>query len=217
MPTKKTPTPPRRIEYMPLEDLPEADRNPKGHDTARIAGSISRFGFADAPILDERTGQLVAGHGRRGDLLARKEAGQDPPDGVQVDAEGRWLVPVQRGWASRSSEDAEAFLVAHNRLTETGGWVDHELAEMLDDLRDVDPDLLALTGYTDDDIDAMAAFHAPHDFDGGDLQDALDDADRAAWPWVKVQLDPQVYARFTSLPGDTDEERLIGLLNRDGE
>src|SRR5699024_4514124 len=120
---------PRRIEYLPLEDIPDADRNPKHHDEPRIAGSISKFGFADAPILDERTGKLVAGHGRKGDLLARQAAGKEPPEGIVVDDAGRWLIPVQRGWASRSDEDAAAFLVAHNRLTETGGWDDRALAE----------------------------------------------------------------------------------------
>lgn len=164
-PPPTTAAPPRRIEYMPLDDIPDADRNPKAHDTARIAGSISRFGFADAPVLDERTGKLVAGHGRKGDLLARRDAGQDPPEGILVDDSGAWLVPVQRGWASRSAEDAEAFLVAHNRLTETGGWDDRALADILDELRDVDPDLFDLTGYTDDDIDDLTREFTTPDFE----------------------------------------------------
>lgn len=155
MPTKKTPTPPRRIEYLPVTEVQEAEVNPKEHDTPRIASSVSRFGFADAPILDERTGRLVAGHGRLSDIRARLEDGKEPPEGIVVDDAGRWLMPVQRGWASRSDEDAAAFLVAHNRLTETGGWDDRQLAEMLDELRDVDPDLLDLTGYSDDDIEEL--------------------------------------------------------------
>ena len=160
MPTKKTPTQaatPRRIEYMPIDDLQGAERNPKGHDKPRIANSISRFGFADASILDERTGRLVAGHGRHGDLMARREQGKEPPEGIVVDDAGRWLMPVQRGWASRSDEDAQAFLVAHNRLTETGGWDDQGLLELLENINDVDPELLDLTGYTEDDIEALGS------------------------------------------------------------
>lgn len=158
MPTKKTQAAtPRRIEYMPIDDLQGAEHNPKGHDKPRIANSISRFGFADASILDERTGRLVAGHGRHGDLIARKEQGKEPPEGVVVDDDGRWLMPVQRGWASRSDEDAQAFLVAHNRLTETGGWDDQGLLELLESINDVDPELLDLTGYTEDDIEALGS------------------------------------------------------------
>lgn len=150
-----TPVPPRRIEYMPLGELRTAEHNPKGHDKPRIAGSISRFGFADAAILDERTGRLVAGHGRYGDLVARKEAGKEPPEGVVVDEHGEWLMPIQRGWASRSDEDAEAFLVAHNRLTETGGWDDSGLLEMLERINDADPELLDVTGYSEDDLEEL--------------------------------------------------------------
>lgn len=158
MPTKKTQTEtPRRIEYMPIDELRGAEHNPKGHDKPRIANSISRFGFADASILDERTGRLVAGHGRHGDLLARKDQGKEPPEGVVVDDDGRWLMPVQRGWASRSDEDAQAFLVAHNRLTETGGWDEQGLLELLEGINDVDPELLDLTGYTEDDIEALGS------------------------------------------------------------
>lgn len=155
--TAPTPSTPRRIDYMRLEDIPDADVNPKDHDEPRIAGSISRFGFADAPILDERTGQLVAGHGRKGDLIARHTAGGQPPEGIMVDEDGAWLVPVQRGWRSRSDEDAKAFLVAHNRLTETGGWDERRLAGLLEELGDADPDLLELTGFNEDDIDDMLA------------------------------------------------------------
>lgn len=145
------------IEYIPLDEIREADRNPKDHDTARIAGSISRFGFADAPILDERTKQLVAGHGRRADLIARRDAGQEPPVGIKLGPDGEWLVPVQRGWSSRSEEDAGAFLVGHNRIGELGGWNEGELADLLLDLGEADEDLLDAAGFTRDDIDEMSA------------------------------------------------------------
>ena len=53
-----------RIEYMPLREVRGWDRNPKGHDTAELEESFKRFGFVTPLILDEGTGQLVAGHGR---------------------------------------------------------------------------------------------------------------------------------------------------------
>lgn len=146
----------RRVEYVPLDDIVRAARNPKRHDGAGIRTSISRFGVGELPLLDERTGRLVAGHGRVDQLQAMRSAGETPPDGVRV-ADGRWLVPVTRGWASRSDVEAEAYLLASNKLTFNGGWDDDELADVLRGLADVDPGLLAVTGFDDVELDELLA------------------------------------------------------------
>jgi hypothetical protein len=138
----------RYTDYIPLETVKRAPRNPKGHNAELIAGSISRFGIVESPAIDERTGRLVAGHGRLDDWIARKAAGENPPDGIDVDPDtGDWLVPVQRGWASRSDADAEAYLVISNSSSQMGGWDDANLAILLADTRDADESLLALTGF----------------------------------------------------------------------
>lgn len=144
----------RRVEYQPLATIESALRNPKLHDQDGIRTSIDRFGLGELPLIDERTGRLVAGHGRLDDLAARRSAREDPPDGVRIDpASGDWLIPVIRGWASRSDPEAEAYLVASNKLTTKGGWDDAELAQVLADL--ADQDLLALTGFTDAEIEKL--------------------------------------------------------------
>lgn len=159
-----TDTTPRRMEYMRLSDIPEAEVNPKRHADDQIAASIGRFGFADASILDERTGRLIAGHGRRRDLLRRQAEGKEPPEGILLDDDGEWMMPVQRGWASRSDDDAAAFLVGHNRTTELGGWDDQELVDLLAGIDDLDG-----TGYTEADLDALAVdTELPDDDDTGD-------------------------------------------------
>lgn len=145
----------RRVEYMRITDIEPALRNPKGHDADAIAASVDRFGLAELPLVDERTGRLVAGHGRVDGLIARRRATELPPDGVRVDDDGEWLVPVIRGWSSPTDEDAEAYLVASNRLTVLGEWDEPGLADLLTDLRDRDAALLAVTGFTDDDIAKM--------------------------------------------------------------
>lgn len=149
----------RRVEYMPIAAIEPAARNPKQHATAAIAKSVDRFGLAELPLLDERTGRLVAGHGRLDDLLARRRDGEEPPAGVRLGegGAGDWLVPVIRGWASTSDEDAEAYLVASNQLTALGGWDDEGLAELLSDLRDQDAALLEVTGFTPEDLEALLA------------------------------------------------------------
>lgn len=121
----------RRLEAMPLSALTGAAKNPKRHAHETIRSSIGRFGYVEPIVIDERTGRLVAGHGRMQALRASKVAGQSPPQGVEVSPDGEWLVPVLRGWASRSDTEAEAYLVASNNLTTVGGWDNAELADML--------------------------------------------------------------------------------------
>lgn len=148
----------RWLELVALADLlaRPAPRNPKNHDEAGIRASVTRHGFVEAPTIDERTGRLVAGHGRLGDLAARKAAGEEPPEGIDVDEGGEWLVPTQRGWASRSDRDAEAYVVAANKLTESGGWDDELLAQMLGDYRE-DVGWLAGTGYSETEVVSFLA------------------------------------------------------------
>lgn len=141
---------------MPLAELPEATRNAKAHDELAQASSVDRFGFIEPIVLDERTGRLVSGHGRRADLLRREAAGDDPPEGIEVDENGTWLVPVVRGWASRTDADAEAAGVALNRVGEAGGWQLDVLAETLQYLVDTDAGLLG-TGYDADALDDVLA------------------------------------------------------------
>lgn len=177
----------RRTEYMPLDTIRAAVRNPKNHDTAGIAASVDRFGLAETPLIDERTGRLVAGHGRINDLTARQTEGQDPPDGVRIDDDGRWLIPVQCGWASRSDAEAEAYLVASNRLGEKGGWDTPGLHELLRNLADADADLLAVTGYDMQDLDDYAKVTQPPSLD--DLADTLGDPDPSdTWPTVNLRV-----------------------------
>jgi len=163
----------RRIEYMPLATIDAAARNPKRHDRGGIRTSIDRFGLGEVPLIDERTGRLVAGHGRLEDIYDRRRSGQEPPDGVRVDDTGDWLVPVIRGWQSRSDAEAEAYLVASNKLTISGGWDDEALGEMLTNL--ADQDLLGLTGFTDAELDKLINKDLP---DEGDA-----DEDKAGMAW----------------------------------
>lgn len=124
---------PRWIEYQPLDDLSVARWNPKLHDAQLIGDSIGEHGFVNAVVVDERTGDLVAGHGRRDDLLARRAAGEDPPEGVMLGDGDVWLVPVQRGWRSKSKRQAEKYLVADNATTAAAGWDAVALAPRLED------------------------------------------------------------------------------------
>lgn len=141
----------RRLQLMKLSDIKPAKKNPKRHADEAITGSVDRFGYVEAMMLDDRTGRLVAGHGRLEALAALKKSGAKPPAGVLAKG-GHWLVPVQRGWASKNDREAEAYLVASNRTVELGGWDDAELAKML---KGMPKDLMSASGFDVDDLNEL--------------------------------------------------------------
>lgn len=122
---------PRRIEWIRICDVRPDPLNAKLHHLGEIVTSIKKRGFVELPAVDERTGKLVAGHGRIEALAALKKDGGELPKGLKLADDGEWLVPVLHGWASKDDTDAKAYLVASNRLVEVGGWDDAALESLL--------------------------------------------------------------------------------------
>jgi hypothetical protein len=164
----------RRIEYVRLSEIVGAPSNPKLHNKIGITKSIVHFGFTSPLLLDERTGRIVAGHGRLEALLSLRD---DPglmarlsselrvdggrPAGIAVGDDGEWMAPVARGWSSVNDAEASAYLVADNKLSE-GGWDSEELARLLDNLED--SMLVDLTGVDLDELGG-ALDHMPDEGD----------------------------------------------------
>jgi hypothetical protein len=209
----------RTVEYVRLDAMEPAPRNPKGHDSAGIARSIGHFGLAELPLLDERTGRLVAGHGRYEQLTTLEAEAGAPPDGIRVDDAGHWLMPVIRGWSSRSDDDAEAYLVASNQLTTKGGWNDHLLAEVLHDLNDAQ--MLELTGYEDKDLESLVHLIQDSNWtDNADPKPYGEPDDSTFWPKIDMQVAPDVFDAWTALlgtyTGSSDVEKLTAHLRDTG-
>lgn len=149
------------IRRVPLDQLSPAASNVKGHDVELVVASIARFGFADPLVVDQRTGELLAGHGRLQAVTRLRElveAGTtDPrtgepytrPDGIN----DGWEVPVYVGWSSTDDTEADAARIALNRTTEVGGWDDGALLALLDDL--VDTSSLDGVGFAEEEIEAL--------------------------------------------------------------
>lgn len=152
---------PRWTSYVPLGDLTPAVRNPKKHELERIMVSIQEHGFLDTPVCDERTARIVGGHGRREALIELHSRGARLPEGLLLDEDGGWLVPVQRGWSSRSDQEAEALIINLNRLTEAGGWNKRVLAEMLEDLATTAPDQFDSLAFSDEEMESLLAAAPP--------------------------------------------------------
>jgi len=128
----------RFIDWMRVRDLIPAPKNPKRHDLKTLRASLKRFGSVEAPVLDERTGRLVAGHGRAETYRDLEAGGDSPPTGVKVDEGGAWVIAVQRGWYSTDDVEASAYVVTSNRSSELGGWDDALLDETLAEVAESD-------------------------------------------------------------------------------
>lgn len=122
--------PDRKIQYVPLDEIQLAERNAKTHNVPGIGASMERFGVIEIMARDDRTGRLIAGHGRYESIIAARESGaEQPPEGVKVrSSDGAWLAPVVTGWSSNDDQEADAAALALNRQGELGGW-DEELRE----------------------------------------------------------------------------------------
>jgi len=146
---------PLKIIYRPIEELKPDPANPRLHSKKQIrqiAKSIEVFGFI-VPILIDRNGNVIAGHGR---LPAARVLGITEVPTVCLDH----LTPAQ----------ARAFMIADNRLTEIASWDDKLLAESLRDLS-----LLGL----DFSIEAIGFEMAEIDLRIASLEDVPDPADDA--------------------------------------
>ena len=152
---KKTAPTETRIEWMDIDKIPPHPENPKAHDLPAIMASMRAFGFRGAVILDERSGLTNEGHGRIEALKAlRSENPKDPPGNIRsTHGHQKWLVPVVRGQAFANEDEARAFLIASNRLTELGGW-NAKLDEIFASL---DASLAGVTGFTAEAVARISA------------------------------------------------------------
>lgn len=154
------------LRYVAIATLDEWCTNPKRHHLPDIEESIRRFGFRDPPAFDPALnsgrGGVVEGNGRAQVLRAMEEAGEDPPRGIALDPEGRWLAPVLFGVHARGEAEAEAYGLTHN-LTVLGGsgLAFEDLVQLFDEealqavLRSMPDAGELLVGFGTEDLDAL--------------------------------------------------------------
>lgn len=138
------------IERKPLTDLIPAGYNPRKElepgDPAfeALRQSIETFGCVEPVIWNRTTGHVVGGHQRLNVLLAMEE---QETDVVVVE------LPM---------EQEKALNVALNKIT--GEWDTQKLDELLRELSDVD--LLAATGFSEEEYEALISRVNIDDFFG---------------------------------------------------
>ena len=177
MTTPFTPAMASRIELWPLDRLKPYAKNARTHSdaqVAQIASSIVEYGFT-APLLVSGDGGILAGHGR---LAAAQKLALDVVPVVVLDH----LTPTQR----------RAYILADNQLTLQGGWNEELLAAELAELSAAGFDL-ALTGFSDKEIDDLLGDADPGDETNPPIGGFTEDADEDI---------PEAPATPVSQPGD---------------
>ena len=114
---------PLTVAYLPISQLRPDPGNARQHSRKQIrqiAKSIETFGF-NVPILVDRDGAVIAGHGR---LAAAKQIAWAEVPTIRLD--------------HLSEAQKKAFMIADNRLAEVAVWDDRLLAEQLQALATVD-------------------------------------------------------------------------------
>ena len=168
------------IRYEDLDDIVSADNNPKDHDLGVLYQSMQRFGFTNPIIMNESTGKLLAGHGRLKTLQMMKDNGEDAPKRIDVvkdiedDRIETWYVPVLYGVSIDNLSEAQAYLIADNRLTELGGWKPMDLMDSLTEIIEETGNLDG-TGYDLDDVETILGDMESTTFDVSETMSELDE------------------------------------------
>jgi DNA methylase/ParB-like nuclease domain len=154
------------LEYVSLASILPNPINPRTHSRQQIdalAHSIEAFGF-NAPILVDGENRVVAGH-------ARLEAAR---------LLGLQEVPVIR-LEHLSEQQAKAYMLADNKLTDRSGWDDAKVAIILKDLSEMALEFeIEATGFETAEIDLRVQSLDPSE----DVADSADEFEKSAGPPV---------------------------------
>jgi hypothetical protein len=119
----------------PVDDLKSLDRNPRKGDVDLVMKSYEQFGQRK-PIVALADGTIIAGNHQ---YQAARRLGWDEIAVVRVDDD---------------ESKARAYAVADNKTGLVGEW---DLDVLLESLGELDPDLLAATGFSTSDVDDLVA------------------------------------------------------------
>jgi ParB/RepB/Spo0J family partition protein len=107
------------VTYLPIAAIVPDPSNPRKHSPEQvraIANSIEAFGF-NAPILIDKESRIVAGQGR---LEAARLLGFEEVPAIRLE--------------HLSEQQAKAYTLADNKLTDRSSWDDRKVAIVLKEL-----------------------------------------------------------------------------------
>jgi len=126
----------------PLDDLHLLPGNPRRGDVEAVARSLERFGQLK-PIVARLDGTIIAGNHT---FLAARQLGWTELAVVRTDAD---------------EATAKAFALADNRTSELGTYDEQALLDLLTEVNEADPTLLAAASFAATDLDDLLARLTP--------------------------------------------------------
>lgn len=182
-----------------LDDVIPYPGNPRRGDQDNITASVRDHGLYAGVVAQRSSGHILVGNHRRHALVAL----------------GAERVPVV--WVDVDDERAAAIVARDNQTSDRGTYDTSDLLALLAPMEG-DPDLLALSGYAGEDLDALrrhldnltfteTAGETPEGTPIGDAADPIDldgDADK-----ITVTLDPGHRQEFYALVQDLSYVRNV--------
>jgi len=134
-----------KIEYVAIGSIKLNPKNPRKNDEAvdKISGSIEQFDFTNPILVRKANKVIIAGHTR---FKAAKKLGIKE-------------VPVV--FLDMTEKQADAYMLADNKLNELATWDDAALAKIIADLQSQEIDVTTL-GFPQDEIDALLSEFMPN-------------------------------------------------------
>jgi DNA modification methylase len=179
---------------LSIQSIVPDPTNPRRHTREQIraiARSIEAFGF-NAPILVDSANRVVAGHGRleAAKLLEIAEA------------------PVIR-LEHLSEQQAKAYMLADNKLTDRSSWDDRKVAIVLKELSDIAVDFeIEATGFEAPEIDLRIQSLEPPD----ESADSADEFETSEGPPVSCLGDLWALGDHRLLCGNALDSHAYGAL-----
>lgn len=127
--------------YVSISELVLDEANPRTHperNVGLIASSLREFGQVEPILIQRGTNRVIAGHGR---IEALRQLGLEQAEVREID--------VDDGQARRLA-------VLLNRTSDLAGWDAELLQVLLDEADQIDISAADL-GFSDDELDALAA------------------------------------------------------------
>jgi len=175
-----------QIEMIGIETLIPYYTNARKHSdaqVAQIAGSIREFGFTNPVLVDAESG-IIAGHGR---VLAARKLGLSEAPCIRL--------------AHLTATQKRAYILADNRLAETGGGWDEALLKMeVQQLKEFNFDT-SFTGFNEDEVNALLY-----------QIDETTNTEKGKNPLEKLEKYLESETKVISIPFESEE--FISVVNR---
>jgi DNA modification methylase len=179
---------------LSIQSIVPDPTNPRRHTREQIraiARSIEAFGF-NAPILVDSGNRVVAGHGR---LEAAKLLGIAEAPVIRLE--------------HLSEQQAKAYMLADNKLTDRSSWDDRKVAIVLKELSDIAVDFeIEATGFEAPEIDLRIQSLEPPD----ESADSADEFETSEGPPVSCLGDLWALGDHRLLCGNALDSHAYGAL-----